>query len=95
MGDEGDTNDVSEIVLVNTEEASFQGSSYDASLQVDTTPAARVRWPAEQPSEQRSVYDAKLIVDTTPATLPELTTLPEPTTTSDSGTDGAPVASSD
>lgn len=90
MGDErSPADEVREIVLVNTQEPSFEGSRYDAALQIDTTPTSRVDWATDPQSEQRSAYDAKLVVDTTP------TTRPEPTAPPDSGTDSVPAASSD
>jgi hypothetical protein len=69
MGDEGPSREVREIVLVQTEQASFEGSGYDAGLTLDTTPTSRVDWAAGQQPERRSAYDAKMVVDTTPTTL--------------------------
>jgi hypothetical protein len=86
--DESSRREVEEVALVQTEKATFQGSSYDAGLSLDTTPTSRVQWDAERESEQRSAYDAKMIADTTP------TTRWEPVTPS-SGADGASAASSD
>lgn len=89
MGDEGPSREVREIVLVQTEQASFEGSGYDAGLTLDTTPTSRVDWAAGQQPEQRSAYDAKMVVDTTP------TTRPEPITPPSSLPDGVDAASSD
>jgi hypothetical protein len=90
VGDErSPADEVSEIVLVNTQEASFEGSGYDIALQIDTAPTSRVNWAADPESEQRSAYDTKLMVDTTP------TTRREPTAPPDSGTDSVSAASSD
>jgi len=80
--------EVQEIVLVQTEHASFEGSGYDAGLSLDTTPASRVDWPAAgPPPEQRSAYDAKMIADTTP------TSRPEPAEHPSTGAGGSPDAS--
>jgi hypothetical protein len=80
MCDESPSREVREIVLVQTEQASFEGSAYDAGLRPDTTPTSRVDWAIGQQPEQRSAYDAKMVVDTTPTTRPEPITLPSSTT---------------
>lgn len=89
MREENVSEEPREIVLVNTQEASFEGSGYDAGLQIDTTPAFRVDRTVGGESESRGAYDARLITDTTP------TTRPEPVTPPDSGVGTVSAASSD
>ena len=88
MPDESPRREVEEVTLVRTEEATFEGSSYDSGLSLDTTPTSRVQWDAEQPWERRSAYDAQMIMDTTP------TSRLEPLTPG-SDTEGASPASSE
>lgn len=71
MGDEDTPREVQEIILVQNEQATFEGSGYDSGLSVDTTPTSRVDWAAGPQPEHRSAYDAKMIADTTPTARPE------------------------
>jgi hypothetical protein len=71
MGDEDTPREVQEIILVQTVQATFEGSGYDAGLSIDTTPVSRVDWAAGPQPEHRSAYDAKMIADTTPTARPE------------------------
>jgi hypothetical protein len=64
--DESSRREGEEVTLVQAEKATFEGSSYDSGLSLDTTPTSRVQWDAEQQWEGRSAYDAKMIADTTP-----------------------------
>ncbi len=80
MVDNRPSRDEPAIELVDTQEASFRGSGYDARLVVDTTPTSRVQWTPQQPdSDQRSAYDAKLLVDTTPTARVEPVAAPSNT----------------
>jgi len=87
--DENTSREVQEIVLVQSEKSSFEGSGYDARLSLDTTPTSRVDWAADRQSVQRSAYDAKMIADTTP------TTRIEPIAPQSSGTDSLAATSND
>jgi len=93
MGHETGSDEVREITLVNTDEASFKGSGYDARLILDTTPTSRVDWATDlatdPQSEQRSAYDSTMIIDTTPTMRVE----PDPALTD--GADAASASSSD
>lgn len=89
MIDENTSREVREIVLVQSEKPSFEGSGYDAGLSLGTTPTSRVEWATDGQSEQRSAYDAKMIADTTP------TTRIEPIAVQNNGTDGLSAAPDD
>lgn len=88
MPDESSQHEAEHVELVNTEQATFKGSSYDARLAFDTTPTSRVQWNDGQPTEQRSAYDVTMITDTTPAARWE-------PVSSDSGAGSTSAASGD
>jgi hypothetical protein len=88
VSDESSPREVEEVTMVQAERATFEGSSYDAGLSLDTTPTSRVQWDPERQSEQRSAYDTKMIADATP------TMRWEPAAPS-SGTEGVSAASGD
>jgi hypothetical protein len=89
MSEESPSREVREVELVQSDQASFEGSSYDAGLSLDTTPVSRVEWNQGPDWEQRSAYDAKMMVDTTPSVRPDAATPPY------SGTDSDVTAPSD
>jgi hypothetical protein len=89
MSNENPPREVREVELVESDQASFEGSSYDAGLSLDTTPTTRVEWDPSREWAGRSAYDAKLMVDTTPAVRPDVVVPPY------NSTDGGTAASSE
>jgi hypothetical protein len=86
--DESPHHEAVHVELVDTQQATFEGSGYDARLVVDTTPTSRVQWNDGPSPEHRSVYDASMITDTSP------TARWEPAA-SDSGAENSAAASGD